>query len=66
MRKGITFAALFAAAGLFALTGCGEKSTGDKVDDAVEDAGDHGDHADDASEAVDHAADDAKKALEGK
>ena len=63
MRKGITFAALFAAAGLFALTGCGEKSTGDKVDEAMEDAGDQ---ADDASDAAEDAADDAKKALEGK
>ncbi len=63
MRKGMTFAALFAVAGLFALTGCGEKSTGDKLDDAMDHAADQ---ADDAGDAANDAADDATKALEEK
>ena len=56
MRKGTTLATLVAVAGLFALTGCGEKSAGEKLDDAVDDAGD----------AVEDAGDAAKDALDGK
>jgi len=56
MRKGTTIATLVALTGLFALAGCGEKTTEDKIDDAVEDAGDAAEDAGDA----------ATEALEGK
>jgi len=56
MRKGTTIATLVALTGLFALAGCGEKTAGEKIDDAVEDAGDAAEDAGDA----------AKEALEGK
>ena len=56
MRKGTTIATLVALTGIFALAGCGEKTAGEKLDDAVEDAGDQADDAKDA----------ANEALEGK
>ena len=40
MRKGTTLAAFTAALGLFVLTGCGEESTEDQMNEAAEEAGD--------------------------
>ena len=73
MRKGTVAIALMAAFGMFALTGCGEKTSGEKADDAMEKAGDDADEAagdmdkaaDDAKKAVDEGADDAKNAIDG-
>ena len=47
MRKGSTLAALVAVMGLFALTGCGEKTTEDQADDGGQ-APDRGAHPSDS------------------
>ena len=56
MRKGTTIATLVALTGIFVLAGCGEKTTGEKFDDAADKAADKADDAKDA----------ANEALEGK
>lgn len=63
MRKGTTVATLFAVFGLMTLAGCGEKSSGEKMDDAMEQMQDD---AEDAGDAAKDAAEDMQKDLEGK
>lgn len=66
MRKGSTLAALVAVMGLFALTGCGEKTTGEKADDAADQMKDAADDAaEDAGEAAEDAGDAMKDAMDG-
>jgi len=66
MLKGSTLAALVAVMGLFALTGCGEKTTQDKADDAADQMKDAAeDAADDAGDAAEDAGDAMKDAMDG-
>ena len=58
----ILTACLVAAVAVLVLPGCEKETTGDKVDDAIEDATDA---AEDAKEDAKDAADDAKKKLDG-
>lgn len=54
MTKKALAVTVFAAMGLFTLAGCGEKTTGEKVDDAMDKAADKADDAkDDAKKAID-------------